>query len=152
MSEALSNYADRPKYQRLVIDFEPGEDPDDAYSSIPYEKGSNFLLYLGVFNFCSLASESHRFLEQILGGLDVFLPYIRDYVATFQGKSITTWDWKAHLYTYFERHGGQEKLDALNSVNWDVGSRLYTVPRRLADPYPGVVLRRRAEAPCGAFV
>lgn len=45
--EALGNYVDRPKYQRLVIDFEPGEDPDDAYSSIPYEKGSNFLLYLG---------------------------------------------------------------------------------------------------------
>jgi len=152
LSEALSNYADRPKYQRLVIDFEPGEDPDDAYSSIPYEKGSNFLLYLGLFNFCSLASESHRFSEQTLGGLDVFLPYIRDYVATFQGKSITTWDWKAHLYTYFERHGGQEKLDALNSVNWDVGSRLYKIPRRLADPYSGVVLRRRAEAPRGAFV
>jgi hypothetical protein len=51
LSEALGNYVDRPKYQRLVIDFEPGEDPDDSYSSIPYEKGSNFLLYLGVFSF-----------------------------------------------------------------------------------------------------
>ncbi|KAH9168627.1 leukotriene-A4 hydrolase [Lactarius sanguifluus] len=101
--EALGNYVDKPKYQRLVIDFEPGEDPDDAYSSIPYEKGANFLFYL----------------EKTLGGLDVFLPYIRDYVSTFQGKSITTWDWKAHLYAYFERHGSQEKLDALNSVDWD---------------------------------
>jgi leukotriene-A4 hydrolase len=44
---ALENYADRPKYQRLVIDFEFGEDPDDAYSSVAYEKGSNFILYLG---------------------------------------------------------------------------------------------------------
>ncbi|KAI9510686.1 leukotriene-A4 hydrolase [Russula earlei] len=103
LSEALENYVDRPKYQRLVIDFEPGEDPDEAFSSIPYEKGSTFLLYL----------------EQTLGGLDVFLPYIRDYVATFQGKSITTWDWKAHIYSYFERYGVQEKLDALNSVDWD---------------------------------
>jgi leukotriene-A4 hydrolase len=101
--EALENHVDKPKYQRLVIDFEPGEDPDEAYSSVPYEKGANFLLYL----------------EKTLGGLDVFLPYIRDYVATFQGKSITTWDWKAHLYAYFESHGGQEKLDALNSVDWD---------------------------------
>jgi leukotriene-A4 hydrolase len=49
LREALNNYADKPKYQRLVIDFEYGEDPDDAYSSIPYEKGSNFLLYLGMF-------------------------------------------------------------------------------------------------------
>jgi leukotriene-A4 hydrolase len=120
--EALGNYVDRPKYQRLVIDFEPGEDPDDAYSSIPYEKGSNFLLYLGVlFSYLfTSAFEPDRFPEKTLGGLDVFLPYIRDYVSTFQGKSITTWDWKAHLYAYFENHGGQEKLDVLNSVEWDV--------------------------------
>jgi len=103
LSEALDNYVDKPKYQRLVIDFEPGEDPDDAYSSIPYEKGSTFLLYL----------------EQTLGGLDVFLPYVRDYVSSFQGKSITTWDWKAHLFTYFENHGDPEKIDALNGVDWD---------------------------------
>lgn len=46
--DALNEYSDRPKYQRLVIDFERGEDPDDAYSRIPYEKGSNFLLHLGM--------------------------------------------------------------------------------------------------------
>jgi leukotriene-A4 hydrolase len=114
---------DRPKYQRLVINFEPGEDPDDAYSSIPYEKGSIFLLYLGLFaRRPHTMPESHEFSENTLGGLDVFLPYIRDYVKTFQGKSITTWDWKAHLYAYFERHGGGEKLDALDSVDWDVSS------------------------------
>jgi hypothetical protein len=66
------------------------------------------------------AFEPDRFPEKTLGGLDVFLPYIRDYVSTFQGRSITTWDWKAHLYAYFESHGGQEKLDALNRVDWDV--------------------------------
>ena len=49
LKDALKLYEDRPKYQRLVIDFVPGEDPDDAYSRVPYEKGSNFLLHLGVF-------------------------------------------------------------------------------------------------------
>jgi leukotriene-A4 hydrolase len=137
LNEALGQNVDRPKYQRLVIDFEPGEDPDDAYSSIPYEKGSNFLLYLGVFVCCVHAmSEPYGCLEKTLGGLDVFLPYIRDYVETFQGKSITTWDWKSHLYAYFERHGGQEKLDALNSVDWDVSSRSFSHSfRRLIDLY-----------------
>jgi leukotriene-A4 hydrolase len=125
LSEALTNYADKPKYQRLVIDFESGEDPDGAYSSIPYEKGSNFLLYLGMFFLTLTTSDFDRSSEQTLGGLDVFLPYIRDYVSSFQGKSITTWDWKEHLYTYFERHGGPEKIDALNSVDWDVSSRSY---------------------------
>lgn len=42
-----SQYKDQPKYQRLVIPYTAGEDPDDAYSTVPYEKGSNFLLYLG---------------------------------------------------------------------------------------------------------
>ncbi len=45
----LKRYKDQPKYQRLVIEFEKGEDPDDAYSQAPYEKGSNFLLYLGMY-------------------------------------------------------------------------------------------------------
>jgi len=94
---------ERPKYQRLVIDFEPGEDPDEAYSSVPYEKGANLLLHL----------------ERTIGGLDVFLPYIRDYVETFSGKSITTQQWKDHLYAYFQRQGGEEKVKALDSINWD---------------------------------
>jgi leukotriene-A4 hydrolase len=47
LDNALAEYNNKPRYQRLVIDFAFGEDPDDAYSSVPYEKGSNFLLYLG---------------------------------------------------------------------------------------------------------
>ena len=51
--DALKQYESNPKYQRLVISFEEGEDPDDAYSSIPYEKGANFILYLGTpYLFC----------------------------------------------------------------------------------------------------
>jgi leukotriene-A4 hydrolase len=49
--DSLKQYQDQPKYQRLVISFEEGEDPDEAYSSVPYEKGANFLLYLGKPNY-----------------------------------------------------------------------------------------------------
>ncbi|KAK2459750.1 hypothetical protein APHAL10511_008182 [Amanita phalloides] len=101
--DSLRRYNDQPKYQRLVIEFEKGEDPDDAYSDIPYEKGANFLLYL----------------EQQVGGLDVFLPYVRDYVNTFMGKSITTDQWKAHLYKYFTENGGDEKVRILDKVDWN---------------------------------
>ncbi|GAB1527857.1 Leucyl aminopeptidase yscIV [Rhizoctonia solani] len=100
--DALEHYKDRPRFQRLVIDYAYGEDPDDAYSRVPYDKGSNFLLYL----------------ERLLGGLDVFLPYARDYISTFRGQSIRTDEWKAHLYAYFEKHGGEDKLKVLNSVDW----------------------------------
>jgi hypothetical protein len=47
LRDDLERYIDKPKYQRLVIDFEEGEDPDDAYSTIPYEKGANLLLHVG---------------------------------------------------------------------------------------------------------
>ncbi|KDQ30245.1 hypothetical protein PLEOSDRAFT_154934 [Pleurotus ostreatus PC15] len=103
LTDALKGYQDRPKYQRLMIDFERGEDPDDAYSSIPYEKGANLILHL----------------ERTVGGLDVFLPYVKDYVSTFLGKSITTEQWKAHLFGYYEKHGGPDKIKALESVDWE---------------------------------
>ncbi|KIM39154.1 hypothetical protein M413DRAFT_447486 [Hebeloma cylindrosporum] len=101
--DSLKDYENHPKYQRLVISFDEGEDPDESYSSIPYEKGANFILHL----------------ERTLGGLEVFLPYVKDYVETFIGKSITTAQWKAHLYSYWEKHGGPEKIEALDSVDWD---------------------------------
>jgi len=103
LRDDLERYVERPKYQRLLIDFEPGEDPDEAYSSVPYQKGANLLLHL----------------ERTIGGLDVFLPYIRDYVETFSGKSITTQQWKDHLFAYFQSHGGEEKIKALDSIDWD---------------------------------
>ncbi|KAJ7746548.1 peptidase family M1-domain-containing protein [Mycena metata] len=92
-----------PQLQRLVIDFAVGEDPDESYGEIPYEKGSNLILHL----------------ERTLGGLDVFLPYVKDYVNTFIGKSTTTEEWKAHLYAYYEKHGGAEKVKALDTVDWN---------------------------------
>lgn len=135
LQDALKQYEKKPKYQRLVIDFDVGEDPDDAYSTVPYEKGANFLLHL----------------ERMLGGLDEFLPYIHDYVSTYMGKSITTEDWKAHLYAYWEKHGGEEKIKALNSVKWDVSIRVAVHFACLRTDHllarTGMVVRRGPQAP-----
>lgn len=57
--------------------------------------------------------------ERTLGGLDVFLPYARDYVTTFRGKSIRTDEWKSHLYAYFQKHHA-EKVALLDKVDWKV--------------------------------
>ncbi|KAG5642560.1 hypothetical protein DXG03_002547 [Asterophora parasitica] len=103
LKNSLREFEKEPKYQRLVIEFQEGEDPDSAYSSVPYEKGANFILHL----------------ERTLGGLQTFLPYVKDYVETFIGKSITTEQWKDHLYAYWTEHGGPEKVAALDSVDWD---------------------------------
>jgi leukotriene-A4 hydrolase len=50
----------------------------------------------------------------------VFLPYVKDYVSTFTGKSITSYQWKDHLFEYFTKHGGPDKVTALNSIDFDV--------------------------------
>ena len=47
LEDALKLYENQPKYQRLVIEFEKGEDPDDAYSRVPYDKGANLILHIG---------------------------------------------------------------------------------------------------------
>ena len=61
-----------------------GIDPDDSFSTVPYEKGHTFLYYL----------------ETLLGAenMDTFLSA---YVERFKYKSIDTDDWKGFLYEFF---------------------------------------------------
>ncbi|KAK3835486.1 MAG: peptidase family M1-domain-containing protein [Linnemannia gamsii] len=80
-----------------------GEDPDDSFSRVPYEKGFNLLYYL----------------EKHLGGPEVFEPYLRAHVQEFAGRSINTDDWKAFLYSFMEKTFGQEKVELLNKVGWE---------------------------------
>ncbi|KAJ1870551.1 Leucyl aminopeptidase yscIV [Coemansia sp. RSA 990] len=79
-----------------------GVDPDDAYSTVPYDKGAHLLYYL----------------EQLLGGPSVFEPYMRAYIQAFQGRSISTFDWKSHLFDYFAENE-PAKMELLNSMEWD---------------------------------
>ncbi|KAJ1668246.1 Leucyl aminopeptidase yscIV [Coemansia sp. RSA 1813] len=79
-----------------------GVDPDDAYSTIPYDKGAHLLYYL----------------EQYLGGPDVFEPYMRAYITEFQGRSIGTDDWKDYLFKFFEKTD-PEKVKLLEALEWD---------------------------------
>ncbi|KAJ3129065.1 hypothetical protein HK098_002657 [Nowakowskiella sp. JEL0407] len=103
LKESVEHFEEikRVELTRLVPQLE-GVDPDDAFSSIPYEKGCNFLFYL----------------EEILGGPSVFEPWLVAYVTSFSHNSITTEIFKNHLYKYIEEHH-KEKIDILNKVDWD---------------------------------
>ncbi|CAJ0572472.1 unnamed protein product, partial [Mesorhabditis spiculigera] len=100
------------QFTRLIQDHE-NVDPDVAFSCVPYEKGSALLFYL----------------EQKLGGPDVFEPYLRDYLSTFAHKAIDSFQWKDHLYKYFH-----DKKDILDTVNFDQcsGLRPMRLPLRLS--------------------
>lgn len=116
LQESLEEMKDEPRYQKLVIPYHVGEDPDDGFSSVPCElfllvrasltyelddKGANFLYYL----------------EKTVGGLDVFLPFVKNYVQTFKGKSIATIDFHKHLFDFFSED--KAATDKLNKVDFD---------------------------------
>jgi hypothetical protein len=87
----------------------------------------------------------------MLGGLDVFLPYVKDYVNTFMGESITTEQWKSHLYSYYQKHGGPEKIQALDSVDWTVSNVLSPATMRIYNSLNltiGLASWRRLETSC----
>ncbi|XP_058064832.1 leukotriene A-4 hydrolase-like, partial [Anopheles bellator] len=86
---------------RLVVDLsELG--PDDAFSSVPYIKGSTFL----------------RYLEDLLGGPQVFEPFLRAYLDRFKYQSVLTNDFKQMLYDWFRKDASNEVL--LGRINWDL--------------------------------
>ncbi|NXP88315.1 LKHA4 hydrolase, partial [Passerina amoena] len=97
LQNTINTLGDKNPVTNLVINLDE-VDPDVAYSSVPYEKGFALLFYL----------------EQLLGGPDVFIGFLKAYVQTFAYKSIVTEDWKKFLYSYFK-----DKVDILDKVDWD---------------------------------
>ncbi|KAK7065806.1 Leukotriene A-4 hydrolase [Halocaridina rubra] len=75
-----------------------GVDPDDAFSTVPYEKGHTFLLYL----------------ETLVGGPNEFEPFLKAYLDKFKYKSITSDIFKDFLLEYF-----LDKKKIFDSVDWD---------------------------------
>lgn len=82
-------------YQKL-----DGVDPDDAFSSVPYEKGFNFLFYL----------------ETLVGGLEPFLEFARVYLDKFKFSTVTTEQFKELFLAHFIGKVGDDKL---STIDWD---------------------------------
>lgn len=79
----------------LVVNLD-GVDPDDAFSVVPYEKGSTFLWYL----------------EDTVGGPSIFEPFLRAYYENFKYKSIDSYQFKEFFLDYF-------KDKDTSGINWD---------------------------------
>ena len=72
-------------------------DPDEAFSSVPYEKGSTFLWYL----------------EDIVGGSAKMEPFLRFYFKNFAFKSIDSNDFQMLFMTYFN------DTESVKDIDWN---------------------------------
>jgi leukotriene-A4 hydrolase len=90
-------------FTKLIPDLQDGADPDDAFSSVPYEKGFNFLYYL----------------QHIVGGEDVMNPFLQHHVKTFQGSTVDSFEWKDFFLKYMKEHAkDKSKLDQIDWQKW----------------------------------
>ncbi|KAK6204883.1 leukotriene A-4 hydrolase 2 [Scheffersomyces amazonensis] len=85
-------------YSTLIQDLKQGQDPDDSFSSVPYEKGFNLLFHI----------------EQKLGGKKVFDKFIPYYFKKFRYGSLDTYQFIDTLYGFFE-----DKHEILDSIDWN---------------------------------
>jgi leukotriene-A4 hydrolase len=92
---------DQQEFTKLVQSQE-GVDPDDAFSSVPYEKGSQFLY----------------FLELTVGGAALFEPFLKAYVNRFANKTLVSDEFKEFFLNYFN---GLPDFDAskLQAIDWN---------------------------------
>jgi leukotriene-A4 hydrolase len=99
LSDSIEMFGAEHEFTKLVIDLK-GKDPDDAFSSIPYEKGFNFLYYIE-----KLISKKE---------FDMFIPH---YFETWRGKSLDSYDFKATLLDFFASNATVSKK--LSEIDWD---------------------------------
>ena len=99
LSDSIKQFGEEHEFTKLIPGLK-GQDPDDAFSSIPYEKGSTFLY----------------FLEKWIGRAkwDKFIPH---YFTEFKCRSVDSYEFKATLITFFAEDAEASKV--LNEVDWD---------------------------------
>lgn len=84
------------KYTSLVHNLKDGSDPDDAFSVVPYEKGSTLLYHL-----------------ETLLGQETFDPFIIHYFEKFKYKSLDSYQFLTTLYDFFP-----DQRSILDTINW----------------------------------
>jgi len=77
-------------------------DPDDAFSSVPYERGFQFLYYL----------------EILVGGPSVFEPFLQTYVKTYANKALDSFEFKEFFLKYFTSLSAFDQ-SVLSQIDWD---------------------------------
>ncbi|KAN0071960.1 Peptidase family M1 domain containing protein [Elaphomyces granulatus] len=99
LSDAVARYGEHHEFTKLVINLN-GKDPDDAFSTVPYEKGFTFLFHL----------------EKLLG-IQNFDKFIVHYFTIFKGKSLDSHEFKSSILDFFSADAQASNL--LCHLDWD---------------------------------
>lgn len=99
LSDSINHFGETHEFTKLIVDLK-GKDPDDAFSSVPYEKGFVFLYHI----------------EKLIGK-DKFDKFIPHYFETWRGKSLDSYDFKATLLDFFKNDSKASKQ--LEDIDWD---------------------------------
>lgn len=100
LTDSIEGYGADHEYTKLIPNLKD-QDPDDAFSSIPYEKGFTFLYYL-----------------EKLVGKDKWDKFIPHYFTTFAQKSLDSYEFKANLMDFFAKDAAAS--EKLKGVDWDM--------------------------------
>lgn len=101
LQDSINSMKNPNRFSTLVQDLSDGCDPDEAFSSVPYEKGFNLLFHL----------------ETKLGGIQEFDPFIKFYFRKFAYNSLDTYEFLDTLFNFYG--GDEEKLNILNNIDWE---------------------------------
>ncbi|KAL4916889.1 leukotriene A-4 hydrolase [Aspergillus aurantiobrunneus] len=99
LRDSVDHYGHGHEFTKLVPTLK-GEDPDDAFSTVPYEKGFTFLFHL----------------ENLVGKkkFDKFIPH---YFTTYEGKSVDSYEFKSTLLEFFK--SDVEASALLKALDWE---------------------------------
>ncbi|CAD6503196.1 BgTH12-02864 [Blumeria graminis f. sp. triticale] len=101
LEDSVTLLGEEHEFTKLIIDLK-GKDPDDAFSSVPYEKGFHLLYYL----------------EKLIGK-DIFDTFIPHYFSTWSQKSLNSHEFKQTLIEFFQSNSDvSSKLDSIDWDNW----------------------------------
>lgn len=106
LSDSIAQFGEDHEFTKLIVDLK-GKDPDDAFSSIPYEKGFHFLYHI----------------EKLIGK-DKFDTFIPHYFTKWKGKSLDSYDFKATILAFFENDKEVSKK-LTKQLDWDTWCKQY---------------------------
>jgi len=102
LNESILSYGPGHNFTSLSPDFSDFQNPDDAFSKIPYEKGFQLML----------------FLEKIIGE-ETMRAFLRVFMRKFSFKSCNSDDFVSTFQSFLKEKFGKKSEEFLQKIKWD---------------------------------